>query len=120
METTLYERLGGAEAIRTLSNDIADMHLANPLIQTRYEAIEDMDKIKELVFEFICAGTGGPETYTGRDMLTTHKGMNVSEQEYIAVIDDIMAAMDKNNLGEAEKKDMLAIAYSLKGEIIRV
>jgi hemoglobin len=120
MENTLYERLGGAEVIRKLANDIADNHLANPLIKTRFEIVEDMDKVKEMVFEFICAGTGGPQTYTGKDMLTAHKGMNVSEEEFIAVVDDIMKAMDMNDLDENAKKDMLAIAYSLKGEIIRV
>ena len=46
--------------------------------------------------------------------------MNISEEEFIAVVDDILLAMDQNNLGEPEKKDMLSIAYSLKGEIIRV
>ncbi|OZA30122.1 MAG: group 1 truncated hemoglobin, partial [Hydrogenophilales bacterium 17-61-9] len=61
-----------------------------------------------------------PETYTGRDMRTAHKGMNISEQEYVAVVDDILGAMDKNNLGADEKKDVLAILYSLKGDIIRV
>jgi len=120
MEKTLYERLGGAEAIRKLANDIAENHMANPLIKTRFDIVEDMDKTKQLVFEFICAGTGGPQAYTGRDMLTAHTGMNVSEQEFIAVVDDILHAMEQNNLGEAEKKDMLAIAYSLKDEIIRV
>ncbi len=120
MEKTLYERLGGADAIRKLANDIADNHLANPLIKTRFEIVEDMDKIKQIVFEFICAGTGGPQTYTGKGMLGAHKGMNISEEEFIAVVDDIMLAMDQNNLGEPEKKDMLSIAYSLKGEIIRV
>ena len=120
MEKTLYERLGGAEAIRKLANDIAENRMANPLIKTRFDIVEDMDKTKQLVFEFICAGTGGPQAYTGRDMLTAHTGMNISEQEFIAVVDDILEAMDKNNLGEAEKKDMLAIGYSLKDEIIRV
>jgi len=120
MEKSLYERLGGEEAIRKLANDIAENHMANPLIKTRFDIVEDMDKTKQLVFEFICAGTGGPQAYTGRDMLTAHKGMNISEQEFIVVVDDIMNAMDQNNLGEAEKKDMLAIAYSLKDEIIRV
>jgi hemoglobin len=120
MENTLYERMGGEDVIRKLANDIADNHLANPLIKTRFEIVEDMDKVKQIVFEFICAGTGGPQTYTGKGMLGAHKGMNISEQEFIAVVDDIMLAMDQNNMGETEKKDMLAIAYSLKGEIIRV
>ena len=120
MEQTLYERMGGESVIRSLANDIADNHLANPLIKTRFEIVEDMDKIKQIVFEFICAGSGGPQTYTGKGMLGAHKGMNISEEEFIAVVDDIFLAMDQNNIGEAEQKDMLAIVYSLKGEIIRV
>jgi len=120
MKKSLYERLGAEAGIRKLANDIAENHMANPLIKTRFDIVDDMDKTKQLVFEFICAGTGGPQAYTGRNMLTAHKGMNISEQEFIAVLDDIMKAMDQNNLGEAEKQDMLAIGYSLKDEIIRV
>ena len=120
MKQTLYERMGGESVIRSLANDIADNHLVNPLIKTRFEVVEDMDKVKEIVFEFISTGTGGPQIYTGKGMLGAHKGMNISEQEFIAVVDDILLAMDQNNIGEAEKKDMLAIAYSLKDEIIRV
>ena len=63
---------------------------------------------------FFCAGSGGPHAYTGRDLVTAHKGMNVSEQEFIAVVDDIFLAMDKNNLGDDIKKDVLAILYSLQ------
>ena len=44
--------------------------------------------------------------------------MNISEQEYLAVTDDIMAALDKNGVGEQEKQEMLMIAYTLKGEIL--
>jgi hemoglobin len=75
---------------------------------------------KKMSVAFFCAGAGGPETYTGRDMLTAHRGMNISEQEFIAVVDDIMSAMDKNHMGENERKDVLAVLYSLKGDIIRV
>ncbi len=120
MEKSLYERLGSAAGIKKLANDIAENHLKNDLIKTRFEIIEDMDAVKNLVFEFICAGTGGPQTYTGKGMLGAHTGMNISEQEFIAVIDDILKAMDQNNLGEREKNEMLAIGYSLKDEIIRV
>lgn len=46
--------------------------------------------------------------------------MNISEQEFLGVLDGIMAALDKNGVGEREKQEMLSIAYSLKGGIIRV
>ena len=90
------------------------------LFLSRFANVKDLEHAKRMSVEFFCAGSGGPQTYTGRDMLATHQGMNISEQEFLAVVDDIMGAMDKNNVGEAEKKDVLAILYSLKGQIIRV
>lgn len=70
--------------------------------------------------EFFFAGTGGPGEYTGTDTLTRHKGMNISKEEFIAVVDDVLSALDKNNIDETSRKDVLAIPYSLKDEIIKV
>jgi hemoglobin len=118
--TTLYQRLGGAEGIARLVDDAVATHLANPLVKSRFEQIKDMEHIKKVSREFFSAGSGGPSTYTGKGMLGAHKGMNISEQEYLAVTDDIMLAMDKNSIDADSKKDVLAILYSLKGDIIRV
>ena len=120
MAKTLYERLGGIEGITRLVDDAVDGGFTNPLIKNRFENTKDVEHAKRMSVEFFCAGSGGPQTYTGRDMVTTHKGMNISEQEFIAVVDDILLAMDKNSLGDDVKKDVLAILYSLKSQIIHV
>ena len=120
MTTTLYQRLGGAEGMARLVDDVVAAHLSNPIVKTRFENVKDLDHLKKMACEFFCAGSGGPETYTGKNMLAAHKGMNISEQEYLAVMDDIVGAMNKNRLDEDAKKDVIAILYSLKGEIIRV
>ncbi len=111
MTTTLYQRLGGAEGMARLVDDVVAAHLSNPIVKTRFENVKDLDHLKKMACEFFCAGSGGPETYTGKD---------ISEQEYLAVMDDIVGAMNKNGLDEDAKKDVIAILYSLKGEIIRV
>lgn len=118
--TTLYQRLGGAEGIARLVDDLVAAHLSNPIIKTRFENIKDLDHAKQMAREFFSAGSGGPQAYTGKDMLAAHKGMNISEQEYLAAMDDIVGAMNKNGIDEDAKKDVIAILYSLKGEIIRV
>jgi len=118
--TTLYQRLGGAEGIARLVDDLVAAHLSNPIIKTRFENIKDLDHAKQMAREFFSAGSGGPQAYTGKDMLAAHKGMNISEQEYLAVMDDIVGAMNKNGIDEEAKRDVIAILYSLKGEIIRV
>lgn len=117
---SLYDRLGRFDGITRIVHDVMENHLANPAIRTRFEASRDLDHAKRMAVEFFCAGCGGPEPYTGRDLVLTHKGMNISEQEYMAAMDDILAALEKNDVDPATRGEVTAILYSLKGQVIRV
>lgn len=119
MEQTLYDRLGRSEGISRIVTDLIALHRTNPLIKTRFEKI-DVDQLHKHVHDFFCAGSGGGQSYGGRDMRTTHHGMNISEQEFLAAVDDVLAAMARNNAGQRECDEVLAILYSMKGEVIRV
>ncbi len=89
-EPNLYERLGGEPRIRErVYESVFPLHTQNAAIRNRY-VDSDRDNVIRLVTEFICNGTGGPQAYSGRDMLTTHRGMNISEEEFVAVLDDIV------------------------------
>ena len=120
MSGTLFERLGGSEGVRSIVDAVVANHLANPTIKTRYENVEDLDTVGDKVVEFFTVGSGGPGEYTGRSMLDTHRGMNISEEEFLAVVDDTMKAITAHNLSEETYKDVLAILYSLKAEIVRL
>lgn len=117
---SLYDRLGRFDGITRIVHDVMDNHLANPAVRSRFEASKDLDHAKKMAVEFFCAGCGGPESYTGRDLLVAHKGMNISEQEYMAAMDDILAALTKNQIDPATQGEVTAVLYSLKGQIIRV
>ena len=123
-EQSLYERLGGIEGITSIVDDIVENHMTNPAVNARFLPLkEDPDhfaEVRQHLINFLAAGSGGPEQYTGKDMLSSHKGMNIGQGEYMHVIDDIMKALNKNNIDEQTQKDVLAIAYSLKGEIAGV
>lgn len=120
----LFERLGGSSGIRALVEDIVAFHMENPAIRARFrpylETPEKLEATKAHLCTFIEAGSGGPAAYDGRDMRETHRGMNVSESEYMAATDDILAALDKHRVDEQSRNEVLAIVYSLKEEIMRV
>ena len=118
-EQTLYERLGGVERIAVLVDDLVDRHAANPLIEARFRG-KDLPRLKQLVVQFFCMGTGGPPAYEGRDLRTVHSGMNLSEQELVAAFDDVVAAMQGHGVGAAEVNEVVGILYSLKGEVLRL
>lgn len=119
LDKSLYERLGGEENIRRIATSLFDNHASNPDIKARYGA-SDRANVIRLVTEFICAGTGGPQAYSGKNMLDAHRGMNISELEYVAVMDDILNALNINGVGQREQEEFLMIAYSLRGEILHV
>ncbi|RIJ50647.1 group 1 truncated hemoglobin [Maribellus luteus] len=121
---TLYERLGGIDGITSLVDDIVENHMTNPAVNARFLPLKEhpahFAEVRQHLINFLAAGSGGPQEYKGKDMLASHKGMNISQGEYMHVIDDIMKALGKNKVDEPTQKDVLAIAYSLKKDIVGV
>jgi len=119
MSKSLFERLGGIEGITNIANDVIDNHLANKAIATRFFN-SDIPKIKNAAATFFISGTGGPDVYKGKDLLSAHKGMNISAAEFMAVLDDALAALKKNNIGQREQEEVLFVLYSMRPQIVLV
>ncbi|MCK5263188.1 MAG: group 1 truncated hemoglobin [Gammaproteobacteria bacterium] len=119
MSKSLFERLGGNDGITKIANDIIDNHLANKAIANRF-AESDIPALKHAAATFFITGTGGDNIYKGKDMLAAHKGMNISALEFMAVLDDALAALDKNNIGQREQEEVLFILYSMRSQIVLV
>lgn len=119
---SLFERLGGSAGITALVEEIVALHMENPVIRSRFrpylETPEKLSMTKKHLCAFLEAGSGGTAKYAGRDMRAAHRGMNINEAEYMAALDDILAGLRKRGVDDQTQKDVLAIAYSLKGEIL--
>lgn len=122
IELSLYDRLGAAEGISSIVDDIISTHLANPIVSVQFAYLKDdpqrIEMLKKYTREFLGAGTGGTETYTGNDVKTVHKGMNITEAEFLAAIDDILLVLDNHGMSDQTNKDMLYILYSFKSQVI--
>jgi hemoglobin len=122
--TTLYERLGRTEGIHALVDTIVASHLVNPLIAQRYMPLTEdparMAIVKQHLCDFLESGTGGGAEYKGKSMPDAHRGMNISGEEFLAAVDDIMGALGKHGIDEATQKDILAIVYGLKPTVVRL
>lgn len=122
--TTLFKRLGGSTGINALVTDIVALHMENPVIRARFRPYLDtpdkLEATKKHLCAFLEAGSGGAAQYSGRSMVEAHRGMNISEAEYMAATDDILTALRKHHIDDQTQNDVLAITYSLKGEIMHV
>jgi hemoglobin len=117
---SLYDRLGGEPAITAVVDDF----LANVLADNRINAFfANVDaagaaNLRAKLIEQICAATGGPCTYTGKDMVTVHTGMNISEADFNALVEDLVKSLDKFKVPEAEKNELLGALGGMKGDIV--
>ena len=82
------------------------------------DANADVPHLKAMLVDQVCAATGGPCTYSGKDMVTAHKGMNITEEEFNALVEDLVKSLDKFKVGETEKNELLGALGGMKGEIV--
>ena len=117
---TLYERLGGYEAIAAVANDLLPRLRADAQLG-RFWAHRGEDGItreKQLLIDFLCASAGGPMYYRGRDMVLTHRGMRISESDWNVFLGHAAAALAKFKVPEAEQRDFAAFVQSLRKDIV--
>ena len=118
-EKSLYDRLGGKDAIKAVVDEFVTRVAGDARINKKF-ARSNIDRVKFELVEQICAASGGPCKYTGLDMKTAHKNMGVTEGEFNALVEDLVGALDKFNVGQKEKGDLLKILGPTQSQIVEV
>lgn len=119
---TLYERIGGYNAMAKVIDDSAAFIFADPKIGKYFIGLSTNSKqrLRQLLVDQFCQAAGGPCVYTGRTMKLSHSGMDggLSNSEFNAFANDVSKALDKNSVKQAEKTEVLAFVESLRGAIV--
>lgn len=117
---SLYERLGGYDAIAAVVSDFADRLVADPKLSRSFGGFsaDRLRQFKEFNTQLICQATGGPCRYLGRDMTTTHKGSRVTAEEFDIVAGHLVESLDKFGVKDPEKTELLTIVGSLRPQIV--
>jgi len=117
---TLYERLGGYDAISAVADDLL------PRLQTdsqlarfwQHRGEDGLKREKQLLVDFLCSSAGGPMYYTGRDMKISHKGMTISESDWSRFLAHLNATLQAFQVPQAERDEVVAFVQSTKSDIV--
>jgi len=118
--STLYKRLGGREGISIVVGDFVTNMAADNRVNARFKDMKgpELEKLKSNLADQICDASGGPCSYLGRDMKTVHKGMKITEAEWNATVENLVKALDKNNVGAQTKSELLGALAPMKADIV--
>jgi hemoglobin len=130
----LYDRLGGEKGITALVDDFLPRALQDPRVNWARNGVksgvfrrkknawtatdESITLLKKHMVQFIALATGGPAQYDGKEMKTSHDGMQITNPEFDAVIGDLKATLDKLQVPNKEQKEFLAIIESTRPLIV--
>src|SRR5262245_50725608 len=115
---SLFDRLGGMAAISAVVDDFAQNVLGDARINKKF-AKTDAPRLLANLKDFVCMATGGPCQYNGLSMKEAHDHMRVTGGEFSALVEDLVKTLDKFNVGETEKKELLGALGGLRGDIVK-
>lgn len=117
---SLYERLGGYDAIFAVTNDLLDRMEKDPQLGRfwQHRSEDGVKRERQLIVDFLCASSGGPLYYKGRDMKLSHKGMRISESDWTIFLKHADATLKAFNVPQAEYDEVVAFVQSTKADIV--
>ncbi len=119
-EKSLYERLGGYDAINAVVNNLLPRLKVDQRLGRFWQnrGADGVEREKQFLIDFLCSSAGGPLYYTGRDMATSHRGMGISESDWTSFIGHLNATLDEFQVPELEKSQVVGFIESTKAEIV--
>lgn len=120
LERTLYQRLGGYDAIAAAVDDFVGRLVGDRRFARFFAGFSNDSKrrIRQHIIDQLCAAAGGPCVYTGRSMRTSHEGLGITEEDWNAAARHLVASLDRFHVPQREKDEVLAIVNTLKSEIV--
>ena len=119
-QKSLYERLGGYDAIFAVTNDLLDRMEKDEQLGRfwQHRGADGVKRERQLIVDFLCASSGGPLYYKGRDMKLSHKGMRISESDWTIFLKHADATLKAFNVPKAEYDEVVAFVQSTKADIV--
>ena len=117
---SLYKRLGGYDALAAVTDDFIIRLATDKTLGRFFVGASDNSKmrIRQLVLDQLCAATGGPCVYIGRDMKTAHKGLGITEEDWNISVKHLVATLTKFKVPEKEQKEVAEALTGLKKDIV--
>src|SRR2546429_8705516 len=119
MGSSVFERLGGTNAITAVVDDFSARCAGDARINAKF-ARTDLARLKAMLVDQVSEASGGPAKYTGRDMKMAHLDMGVTTGEFNALVENLIATLNKFGVGKAEQDELLGILGPLKSDIVEV
>jgi hemoglobin len=119
-QDSLYKRLGGYDALAAVTDDFLNRLATDPKEGRFFVGLstDSKTRVRQHVVDFLCIATGGPCKYTGRDMVTAHTGLGITDDDWNIAVKALGDTLNKFKVPAREQQDVVSAVAPLKGQIV--
>ena len=115
--TPVFEQFGGKAGLVALMNDFMDNLMADPRTRPFFDEA-DREHIKAELVDQFCVILDGPCTYTGKNMVQAHRGLDIHRSQFNALVEDLQNAMDKHGIPFRAQNKLLAKLAPMHHQVV--
>ncbi|MFC4766553.1 group I truncated hemoglobin [Effusibacillus consociatus] len=115
---TLYEQLGGQEAIQKVVERFYEKILSDDTINHFFKETDMKKQIRHQTL-FLTWVTGGPNQYTGQSMSKAHEGLNLQEEHFNAVAGHLVSTLQEFGVTEQQIGLVVEKLLTMKEDVLR-
>jgi hemoglobin len=121
-DQSLYQRLGGYDAIAAATDDLLDRLQSDPRLKDFWKgaSLDNRRKARQLIVDYMVEAAGGPAFYSGRDMRRAHEGMRIDDEDWAVFMRHAGATLDHFDVPQRERDDVLGFFTSLRDDVVEV
>lgn len=118
--TTLYARLGGYDSIAAVADDLLPRLMSDPELGRfwQHRSEDSLRREKQLLIDFLCSCAGGPLLYVGRDMKTSHIGMQINTRDWSVFMGHLNTTLGSLDVPQRERDGVIVFVESTKNDIV--
>ena len=117
MADELFDRLGGAEAVKQIVDGMYQRVLSDPELSPFFEGVE-LDRLRKMQYEFIASALGGPVTYGGTELQAVHRGRGITQKHFAKFVGHMATAMEQQGASKHDVDEMLGRLAMYRDRIV--
>jgi hemoglobin len=117
MSETVYQQIGGREAVESVVDDFYDRVLSDEQLVGFFEGME-MEALRAHQIQFISSVAGGPVEYSGDDMREAHDHLDISEDDFDAVGRYLERALRENGVDDDNVDEIMSQVVELRDPVL--
>ena len=117
MSETIYDQLGGSDVLKTAVTVFYNRVVEDDNLAKWFDGV-DLSRLRAHQRAFLAAALDGPRLFAGRDLTSSHAGMEITDDAFEAIVNHLLTVLADLDIDETAIEQVGARLDALRDQIV--